>query len=100
MDVTVVEVDGSLDLSAAPRVHALLAAALDGGGLVVLDLSSVTAVDHAGFGVVAGALLQARQRGGDLRVVAPPGPARDPFEITGTRQVFGVSDTVESAVAP
>lgn len=53
--VTVVDVGGEVDIETAPRMRAALAAAVDAGMPVVVDLGGVTFIDSFGFGVLAAA---------------------------------------------
>jgi anti-anti-sigma factor len=53
--VTVVDVDGEVDIETAPRMRAALAEAVDAGLPVVVDLGGVTFMDSFGFGVLAAA---------------------------------------------
>jgi anti-sigma B factor antagonist len=53
--VTVVDVGGEVDIETAPRMRAALAAAVDAGLPVVVDLGGVTFIDSFGFGVLAAA---------------------------------------------
>lgn len=61
--VTVVEVGGEVDVETAPRMRAALAAALDAGLPVVVDLGGVTFMDSFGFGVLAAAHQQGARAG-------------------------------------
>ena len=51
--VTVVDVGGEVDVETAPRMRAALAAAVDAGLPVVVDLGEVTFMDSFGSGVAA-----------------------------------------------
>jgi anti-sigma B factor antagonist len=61
--VTVVEVGGEIDVETAPRMRAALAAAVDAGLPVVVDLGAVTFMDSFGFGVLAAAHQQGARAG-------------------------------------
>jgi anti-sigma B factor antagonist len=68
---------GELDLGSAPRLEQALAEA---GDDVLLDLRRLTFMDSTGIRV----LLEAAERGGRLRVLAPAdGEARVTLEETG-----------------
>jgi anti-anti-sigma factor len=70
--VTVLDLQGPLDMTAAPafrrRVRQLVSA---GVSQVVVDLGQVSFVDSTGLGAVLGALKLVRERGGDLRILRP-----------------------------
>lgn len=61
--VTLVDVAGEVDIETAPRMRAALAAAIDAGLPIVVDLGAVTFMDSFGFGVLA-ALHQQGARAG------------------------------------
>jgi anti-sigma B factor antagonist len=61
--VTVVDVGGEVDVETAPRMRAALAAAVDAGLPVVVDLGAVTFMDSFGFGVLAAAHQQGAPAG-------------------------------------
>jgi len=61
--VTVVDVGGEVDIETAPRMRAALAAAVDAGLPVVVDLGGVTFMDSFGFGVLAAAHERGAQAG-------------------------------------
>ncbi len=61
--VTVVDVGGEVDVETAPRMRAALAAAVDAGLPVVVDLGGVTFMDSFGFGVLAAVHQRGEQAG-------------------------------------
>ena len=83
---------GDLDLATLPALRA----ALDqlGGARVGLDLSHVAYLDTVVLGVVLGARVGARRRGGEFVVVCPAGPARDLLTESGVDVVLTVVDSL------
>jgi anti-anti-sigma factor len=80
---------GELDLGSAPRLEQALAEA---GDDVLLDLRGLTFMDSTGVRV----LLEAAERGGGLRVLAPTGgEARVTIEETGIRPLLPLVDEPE-----
>jgi len=97
--VSVLSLEGEVDVSTAPKLREQLAALGESGRhRVVVDLSKVGFVDSTGLGVVVGGLKRARSAGGDLAVVCSHPHVRKVFDVTGLSQVFGVHDSLGEAV--
>jgi anti-anti-sigma factor len=98
--VIVVEIEGELDLGAAPALEThVRTAGAEGPRAVVFDMTEVGFVDSSALRV----LLRARQRLADdgiefvLAGVAPP--VRRLFELTSTDKLLPMAPTVADAVA-
>ncbi|WP_432524850.1 STAS domain-containing protein [Kineococcus sp. SYSU DK006] len=87
--VRVVRPVGDLDADTAERAAPEVRAALDRARCVVLDLSSVTFLDCRAAGVLLALALEARERGGRLRVAALPPCAHRVFGLFGLYPVLG-----------
>ena len=88
-DGRVVWVAGELDLYTAPELErALLAAAGDGAGMVVVDFSGCTFVDSSAVRVLVEANRRLEQANGTLKIVAAAPAVRRPFELTGLDGLF------------
>jgi anti-sigma B factor antagonist len=99
-DVTVVRLDGRLDLLTAPRVRDHLSDALAGNqSRVIVDLADVSFIDSSGLGALIGALKAARQGGGDLRIARPSSQARLILELTSLDRVLRPYADVQDAIA-
>ena len=97
-DWAVIEADGELDLSSAPRLRARMVDAVERHGPhLVVDLRAAVLIDSAGLGVLAGLLRRTAARGGALRVVTAPGLVRDVLRATGLVKVMGEYDSVADA---
>ncbi len=100
-DVTVVTVEGEVDMATAPtlreRLHALVA---DGRRTIIVDLEKVDFLDSTGLGVLIGAMRRLRSADGDLIVVVTQPRIRKVFEITGLDRAFRMHDSVDDALAP
>jgi anti-sigma B factor antagonist len=84
--VTVVQVEGEVDLSTAPRLDAALAAAIDRGVPTIVDLSSTTFMDSSGFRVVHEATDRLR-----LALVVPPDSILDrSVRLAGLHEIVPV----------
>ncbi len=66
--------------------------------LIVLDLGAVDFIDSAGLGVLVELLKRVSERGGDIRLACLQKQARVVFEITRAYKIFGIFDSVETAL--
>ncbi|MBI4899048.1 MAG: STAS domain-containing protein [Actinobacteria bacterium] len=70
--VSVIRVEGRLNMVAAPELRDVVAQAVASGRTrLVVDLSGVEFMDSSGLGALIGALKTTRQAGGDLRIASP-----------------------------
>jgi anti-sigma B factor antagonist len=87
----VLRLEGELDAFHAPdvrkRLHELIDE-LDGGGVLVVDLTAVSFLDSTILGTLVGGLRRMREGGGELRLVYPAPPADRIFQLTGLDAVF------------
>jgi anti-sigma B factor antagonist len=78
------------------RVGMLLS---DGVGRLVIDLSQVPFLDSAGMAALVSALKQARQQGGDVKLVWPREEgARRILHLTRFDRVFDMAETSDEAI--
>jgi anti-anti-sigma factor len=93
--VTVVQVEGEVDLSTAPRLDEALAAAIDRRVPAVIDLSATTFMDSSGFRVVHEAAERVR-----LALVVPPGSILDrSVRLAGLHEIVPVCADRSGALA-
>ncbi|HET6712289.1 MAG TPA: STAS domain-containing protein [Actinomycetota bacterium] len=93
---TVVNVRGELDLSTSAELRAALDAALgEGAPRVAVDLTEVSFMDSSSLGVLVSCLKEARERGGELRLVGVQGSPAKVIALTGLDSAF----TIESSLA-
>jgi anti-sigma B factor antagonist len=93
--VRVLRLEGELDAFVAPDLRERLRSLIDGDrGLrvLVVDLERVTFLDSSILGALVGGRRRMRERGGELRLVYPPRPARRIFELTGLDAVFPAAE--------
>lgn len=80
----VVQVQGELDLSTAPRLRQELVTLADDGVLdVTVDLADIGFIDSSGLSALVAAHRRLREQGGDLGLRAPSPSTRKVLEITG-----------------
>jgi anti-sigma B factor antagonist len=95
--ISLLALEGELDLAAAPKLRARIEQAATGRALVI-DLERVTFVDSA----ILKELLRARgdlgERDVRLVLVAAPMPVRRLLDLTCTAELFEQADDVETAL--
>jgi len=94
----VVEVDGELDLSTAPRLKWMLVDSLESGsGRLVVDLSQCTFMDSTALGVLV-AVNRRPDLDAPLAIACPGEKVRQIFEFSGTDSAFALLPTLEEAI--
>jgi anti-sigma B factor antagonist len=94
-----VDVVGELDIATAPQLRRALEARAPQGGLLLVDLTSVTFMDSSGLGVLLALQADLRAAGARLAIVCPPGPVYLLFEVTGVVDELPLFLTREAALA-
>lgn len=98
--IVVVAPQERIDAMNAPELRQQLQTLIDDGAVkVVIDLSAVPFMDSAGMAVLVSALKQARQAGGDVRLVWPRvEAARRIFNLTRLDRVFVMAESADRAM--
>lgn len=65
--------------------------------VLVLNFAQVSYIDSGGLGVLVGLLTTARAAGGDIKLAAPSGRAREVLKITHLDSVFEIHPDAEKA---
>ena len=98
-DVLVIRVDERrLDARLAVGFKSQVSALVEGGALVVLDLSAVVFMDSSGLGALVGVLKQCGRRG-DLALAGVGASVLELLKLTRMDRVFALHDSVDGAVA-
>jgi anti-sigma B factor antagonist len=99
-DVAVLAVHGELDFDGAPSLRLGLIEAIDEslGRRVVVDLEGVDFIDSAGLGVLVGGLKRAKDREGELVLVATGQSVIRVLELTGLTRVFDIHSSRAAAL--
>jgi anti-sigma B factor antagonist len=66
---------------------------------VVVDLKRVDHIDSTGLGMLAGLLISAKRRGGEIKLVCPARQAKDALRRTHLDTVFNIYEKDAEAVA-
>ncbi|MBE7560392.1 STAS domain-containing protein [bacterium] len=90
-DVTVIEVEGDVDLSTSPRMRAAI---LEGfkrkEGRVLVDLTYVRHIDSSGLATLVEGLQLANRGGGRFAICGVENTVRDVFAIAHLGDVFDI----------
>jgi anti-sigma B factor antagonist len=98
--VTVVAVEGEIDVYTAPRLRDRITELVsDGAYQLVVDLEGVDFLDSTGLGVLVGGLKKVRAHGGSLQLVCTQERLLKIFRITGLAKVFAIHSDTDAAVA-
>jgi anti-sigma B factor antagonist len=95
----VLQVEGRLNMVAAPRLRAAVDEAVAGGSpRLVVDLTATTFVDSSGLGALVAGLKTARQAGGDLRIVGAGDQVATVLTLTNLDRVLRPHARLEDAL--
>ncbi|MDQ2782483.1 STAS domain-containing protein [Lapillicoccus sp.] len=98
--LTVVRVEGEVDVYTAPQLRERLDAEIEAGRHdLVVDLSGVGFMDSTGLGVLVGRLKQIRVHDGTMRLVCAHDRVLKVFVITGLDKVFEIFPSVDEALS-
>ena len=96
----VVDVEGEIDITSAPRLRELLIDLVSQNHYqIVVNLEKVGFLDSTGLGVLVGGLKRVRAHDGSLDLVCTREQILRLFRITGLTKVFGIYETVDQAIA-
>ncbi len=98
--VTTMALDGRLDALEAGQLRGILSETIERGDVnIAIDLSAVDFVDSAGLAALVKGMKDARQAGGDVKLVAPKSAdAMRVFELTRFDRVFEMASELSSLV--
>jgi anti-sigma B factor antagonist len=106
-DVAILDLSGRLSLGEAlafgPGSGVVLGQAIreltkKGQRKILLNLAGVTYVDSSGVGQLMGALMSARNQGGDLKLLKPSSQILNLLQITKLTAVFDVQQDEATAI--
>jgi anti-sigma B factor antagonist len=96
--IQLVKLSGSLDMYSFPRLETQLSTLFEQGHIrVVLDCRHLDYIGSAGLGALIGFAKQARQKGGDVKLLHVPERIYKIIELLGFTKVLHVHDTEEDA---
>lgn len=97
--LTLVTLDGALDIYSVAGFREELDAVDPGATQLVIDLSLVSLLDSSGLGALVSLLNRARDGGREVGLVCPEKRLRRVFEIAGLRRAFAFGDDLEGVRA-
>jgi anti-sigma B factor antagonist len=98
--VAVVSIQGSLDALTAPELSRFFSGQIaDGNVQLVADLGQLEYTSSAGLRALLGAVKEARQQGGDLRLAAAQPEVHKLLDLSGFTSILKVFPEIDSAVA-
>jgi len=97
-NTAIIAITGEMDVYTTPQVKDAMLALLEKGYYhLIVNLQQTEYLDSTALGVLVGTLKRVRERGGDLRLVAPQPKIRRLLEITRLIKVFSIDATEEQA---
>jgi anti-sigma B factor antagonist len=98
--IEVVDVEGEIDISTAPRLRELLVDLVSQGNYqLIVNLDKVGFLDSTGLGVLVGGVKRVRAHDGSLDLVCTRERILEILRITGLTKVFGIHQSVDQAIA-
>ena len=99
-EVTVLELNGKLDLANAGKVKSMVKSLLERRrNLIHLDMTGVEFINSSGLGAMVSMMKEIRLHQGRLTLSNPAPYVREIFEITQLVNVFEIYETADEAVA-
>jgi anti-sigma B factor antagonist len=96
---TLVAVSGEVTFSNAAQLRRALDAALADSDRLVVDLTEVVFIDSSGLSTLLRASIDARERGGRMRVVRTPDQMQSVFKFKGVERLLDLVPSRELALA-
>ena len=97
--VSVVALEGDIDLQSSPAVRQQLLACFEKNARVVVDLSGVTYIDSSGVASLVEAFQLARKKNGTFSLVSVSSAVMRVLSLARLDKVFSIHPTIEAAVA-
>ena len=97
-DVAVLKVSGYLDTTTAGELENALYSLLNRGSYkIVVDLSGVTYISSAGWGIFIGEIKEIRNHGGDLKLAGMVGDVFEVFQLLEFQSILEAYPTTDEA---
>ncbi|MFB2556978.1 STAS domain-containing protein [Herbiconiux liangxiaofengii] len=96
--IAVIRGDGRLNMVSGPALRETVLRAVDGGNTrVVVELSRIPFMDSSGLGALISCLKSTREKGGDLRIVAPSAQVSMVLKLSNVDTILRPYASVEEA---
>ncbi len=97
-DISVLKVSGYLDTTTASELESALYNLLGKSCYkVVVDLSGVSYISSAGWGIFIGEIKEIRNHGGDLKLAGMVGDVHEVFQLLDFQSILEAYTTIEEA---
>lgn len=97
-DISVLRVSGYLDTTTVTELENALHDLLDKGCFrIVIDLSGVTYISSAGWGIFIGEIKEIRNHGGDLKLAGMVGDVFEVFQLLEFQSILEAYPSIEEA---
>ena len=98
-DVNILKVSGYLDTTTAGELEAALYGLLEKANFkIVVDLSGVTYISSAGWGIFIGEIKKIRNNGGDLKLAGMVGDVFEVFQLLEFESILEAYPSIDEAV--
>ena len=98
-DVNILKVSGYLDTTTASELEAALYGLLEKATFkIVVDLSGVTYISSAGWGIFIGEIKKIRNNGGDLKLAGMVGDVFEVFQLLEFQSILEAYPSIDEAV--
>ena len=98
-DVNILKVSGYLDTTTAGELETALYGLLERANFkIVVDLSGVTYISSAGWGIFIGEIKKIRNNGGDLKLAGMVGDVFEVFQLLEFESILEAYPSIDDAV--
>lgn len=99
-DVTILKIGGYLDTTTASELETALYSLLSRNSYkIVIDLTGVTYISSAGWGIFIGEIKEIRNHGGDLKLAGMVGDVFEVFQLLEFQSILEAYPSTEEAVS-
>jgi len=99
-EVTVIGLEGPVDVSQALELRELLGTKVsEPGAMILVDLGGVTLLDSSGIGVLVGAHRRAAEAGSSFALAAPNETVAKVFALTRTDKLLRIFPSVDTGLS-
>jgi anti-sigma B factor antagonist len=96
--VVVIRGEGRLNMVSGPALREMVLRELEAGRTcLAVDLSGIAFMDSSGLGALISCLKSAREKGGDLRIVAPSTQVSMVLKLSNVDSILPPYESVEAA---
>jgi len=97
--VTILSVNGEVDMHTAAELESALQACLEGDDpRIIVNGAGLDYISSAGLGVFMAYIEDVRERGGDIKIAALQPKVFDVFDLLGFPMLFDILDTEQEAL--